>query len=66
MLQEFYEANEWLTLPLITLCFFFSFFIAVLIWVIFGMRDPRRVQRMAELPFTSESETLSQRESPHG
>ncbi len=66
MLQEFYKTSEWLTLPLITLCFFFLFFIAVLIWVFFGMRDKRRVERLADLPFTSDRDSATQREPFHG
>ncbi len=65
MLQEFYKSSEWLTLPLIALVFFFVFFVAVLIWVIFGMRDRRRIDRLAELPFTSDQGSTPQRELFH-
>jgi hypothetical protein len=56
MFQEFYRTSEWLTLPLVTLVFFFLFFVGVLIRVVFGMRDRRQVERLARLPFASERE----------
>ncbi|MBK8177677.1 MAG: CcoQ/FixQ family Cbb3-type cytochrome c oxidase assembly chaperone [Planctomycetes bacterium] len=69
MLQEFYKTSEWLTLPLITLVFFFVFFVAVLIWVIFGMRNRHRLDRLARLPFdasASDQQGGPRRESNHG
>jgi hypothetical protein len=65
MLQEFYKTSEWLSLPQITLVFFFVFFVAVLIRVVFGMRDAGEVDRLAELPFELERENASRQESPH-
>ena len=66
MFQEFYKTSEWLTLPLITLVFFFLFFVAVLAWVVFGMRDRRDVERLSSLPFASENERSAHQESTHG
>ncbi|MBI5433410.1 MAG: hypothetical protein HZA52_11330 [Planctomycetes bacterium] len=65
MFQEFYKSSEWLTLPLIALVFFFLFFVAVLLWVAFGMRDSRRVDRLSGLPFT-DRESATHQESIHG
>lgn len=66
MFQEFYKSSEWLSLPLITLVFFLLFFVAVLAWVIFGLRDKRRVDHLASLPFASDRETKKHSESNHG
>ncbi len=56
MLQSHFQGSEWLTLPLVTLVFFFVFFLGVLARVIFGMRDRRRVEELATLPFASDNE----------
>jgi hypothetical protein len=64
--QEFYRSSEWLTLPLIALVFFFAFFVGVLVWVFFGMRDAGRVDRLSDLPFSSEHRRASREESIHG
>ena len=69
MLQEFYHGNEWLSLPLVTLVFVFLFFVAVLIRVIFGMRDANQVERLARLPFDPDATREggdSRREANHG
>ncbi|MCK6447856.1 MAG: hypothetical protein L6Q99_15800 [Planctomycetes bacterium] len=66
MFQEFYKTSEWLTLPQITLIFFFLFFLAVLAWVVFRMRDKREVDRLSSLPFQSDREDATHQESIHG
>lgn len=65
MFQEFYATSEWLTLPLITLVFFFLFFVAVLAWVAFGLRDRRRVERLSSLPFAADRGEATHQESIH-
>lgn len=54
MLQDYFRDGEWLTLPLIGLCFFFLFFLGVLARVVFTMRDPRRNEELAALPLCEE------------
>lgn len=66
MFQEFYKSSQWLSLPLITLVFFLLFFVAMLVWVVFGLRDKRRVDHLASLPFASDREPQKQPESNHG
>ena len=65
MLQSPFQGSEWLTLPLVTLVFFFVFFLGVLVRVIFGMRDRRRVDALATLPFTSETEIHTSEDHNH-
>jgi len=65
MLQSHFQGSEWLTLPLIALVFFFVFFLGVLVRVIFGMRDRRRVDELATLPFTSENEIHTSEDHNH-
>jgi cbb3-type cytochrome oxidase subunit 3 len=69
VIQEFYASSEWLTLPLVALVFFFLFFLAVLCWVTFGLRDRKKVDRLARLPFESRTTDLEgdpRQESDHG
>lgn len=66
MFQEFYATSEWLTLPQITLVFFFLFFLAVLAWVVFRMRDKREVDRLSSLPFQADRDDATHQESIHG
>jgi cbb3-type cytochrome oxidase subunit 3 len=69
MLQEFYRTSEWLTLPLVALVFFFLFFLAVLIWVLVGLRDRDKVDRLARLPFEAAPQDQAgtpRQESDHG
>jgi hypothetical protein len=54
MLQEYFHGNEWLTLPLITLVFFFGWFLVVLWRVVFVMRDKEQVKALAHMPFDDE------------
>lgn len=54
MYQEFFRHSEWLSLPLVALVFFFLFFLGVLTRVAFGMRDRRRLDELASLPFRSD------------
>jgi len=49
--QQYFRDSEWLSLPLAALVFFFVFFLSVLARVFFGMRDRRRVDELAALPF---------------
>ena len=66
MLQEFFHGNEWLSLPLVALVFFFVFFLAVLWRVCFRMRDPRELEKLAGLPFADEARHASRKEPDHG
>ena len=70
MLQTHFEGSAYLWLPLIALVFFFLFFVAVLVRVTFGLRDPREVERLAALPFagdpTSDRAAPGREEPRHG
>ncbi len=66
MFQEFFKDSEWLSLPLIALIFFFAFFVVVLLRVSFGMRDRRRVDELAALPFDDEGRPAQLEEARHG
>ncbi len=54
MFQQYYRDSEWLSLPLVSLVFFFVFFMAMLVRVVFCMRDKRRLNELASLPFQSD------------
>lgn len=54
MFQEYFRGSPWLTLPLVALVFFFAVFLVVLVRVALGMRDKRRVDELARLPFADE------------
>jgi cbb3-type cytochrome oxidase subunit 3 len=54
MFQEYFRDSEWRTLPLVTLVFFFGWFLVVLWRVAFRMRDKEQVDRLAALPFEGE------------
>lgn len=54
MFQEYFQGNEWLALPLLSLVFFFGWFLVVLWRVAFRMRDRAQVDRLAALPFEGE------------
>ena len=62
MYQQFFRDSEWLSLPLVALVFFFLFFIGVLARVAFGMRDRRRLDELASLPFRSDRTDSTQQE----
>jgi cbb3-type cytochrome oxidase subunit 3 len=66
MFQDFFRGNEWLELPLIALVFFFVFFLAVLWRVAFRMRDRRRVEQLAALPFDDGEAQGPRKEHHHG
>jgi len=66
MYQEHFQGSPWLWLPLISLVFFFVFFMAVLVRVIFGMRDRQRVNELASLPFTADRNSSTYVESSDG
>ncbi|MCY2959868.1 MAG: hypothetical protein NTY35_06845 [Planctomycetota bacterium] len=62
MYQQYFQDSEWLSLPLVALVFFFLFFVGVLVRVVFGMRDERRVNELASLPFESDRPDSQQQE----
>lgn len=62
MYQQYFKDSEWLSLPLVALVFFFVFFLGVLVRVFFGMRDERRVNELASLPFQSDRSDSPQQE----
>lgn len=66
MYQDHFRGSPWLWLPVISLVFFFVFFVAVLVRVAFGMRDRRRVQELASLPFTADRNSSTHVESRDG
>lgn len=57
MFQQFYASNPLLFWPLVGLAIFVVSFTAVMLYVLIGLRDPNKVERLAALPFESESGT---------
>lgn len=66
MYQEHFQGSPWLWMPLVSLVFFFLFFMAVLLRVTFGMRDRGRVDELASLPFHSDGITSTHAEANDG
>ena len=50
MFQEFYAQSRHLIWPLLGLLIFLASFTGVMIYAVFGLRDPARVKRLAGLP----------------
>ena len=50
MFQEFFASSTLLTWPLVGLAVFVLSFIAVLLYVVFGLRDPQKLDHIASLP----------------
>ena len=50
MFQDFYAQSEHLAWPLLGLRIFEGSFVAVLVYVLVGLRNPERVGRIARLP----------------
>lgn len=53
MYAQFYADNPLLFWPLVGLVIFVLSFAGVLIYVLFGLRDRRKVERLARLPLES-------------
>lgn len=66
MFQDYFKDSEWLSLPLIALVFFFTFFIAVLARVAFGMRNRSELERIAALPLADDAHAGTREDSNHG
>ena len=62
MFQEFYAKSDLLVWPLIGLLIFVAVFTGVLAYVFLGLRDKRRVDEIAALPFAPEHEVEGQAE----
>jgi len=54
MFQEFFSRSDHLIWPLIGLILFVAIFLGVLAYVFFGLRDRRKVDEIAALPFEPE------------
>jgi len=52
MYQEFYATSDLMILPLIGMSLFLVAFIAILFWVIVGLRDSPLPRYMANLPLS--------------
>ena len=50
MFQEYFARSSLLSWPVVGLVLIFLAFIGVLVYVFFGMRDRRRIVRLAALP----------------
>ena len=50
MYSQFYADNPLLFWPLVGLAIFVVSFAAVMVYVLFGLRDKRKVERLARLP----------------
>ena len=50
MFAHWFHGSHLLVWPLVGLGIFFAAFLAVLLWVILGMRDERRLARLSSLP----------------
>lgn len=66
MFQEYFRDSEWLALPLVTLVFFFVWFLVVLWRVAFRMRDRSRVDALAAMPLSDEFPPVRSEEAHHG
>lgn len=66
MYQDYFRGSAWLWLPLISLAFFFAFFLGVLARVAFGMRNRGRVHELASLPFSTDPDSKKSPESTDG
>jgi hypothetical protein len=56
MFHDFYAQSRHLIWPLLGLLIFLAGFAGVLIYVLFGLRDPERVRRLARLPLESDEQ----------
>lgn len=56
MYSQFYADNPLLFWPLVGLAIFVVSFAAVLLYVLIGLRDKSKVERLARLPLDSESD----------
>jgi cbb3-type cytochrome oxidase subunit 3 len=61
MFQEFFTRSLLLDWPLFGLVFFVLGFLAVLAYAGFGMRDRRRVARLAALPLEGDGTAITER-----
>ena len=57
MYSQFYADNPLLFWPLVGLVIFVISFAAVLVYVLVGLRDPRKVERLARLPLEPEADS---------
>jgi len=57
MFAEFYAENPLLFWPLVGLVIFVTSFVAVLAYVLLGLRDRRKVGYLAALPLAPDDET---------
>ncbi len=57
MYQEFYSKSDLLVWPVLALLIFVMIFVGVLAYVFLGLRDQKKIDEMASLPFVSEQET---------
>lgn len=60
MFQEFFARSPLLGWPLVGLVLFMAAFLAVLFYVGRGLRDPRRVARLAALALEGDGEPVSE------
>ena len=56
MFAEFYAQSPLLFWPLVGLVIFLVSFAAVMLYVLFGLRDERKVDYMASLPLESDNQ----------
>ncbi len=61
MFQEFFSRSTLLVWPLVGLLLSMAFFAGVLAFVFLGLRDRRRIDELAALPFVAE-ETVDSRD----
>ena len=61
MFQEFFSRSTLLVWPLVGLLLSLAFFTGVLAFVFLGLRDRRRIDELASLPFVAE-ETVESRD----
>jgi len=54
MFQEFFSRSTLLVWPLIGLLLSVAFFVGVLAFVFLGLRDRKRIDHLASLPFAAE------------
>lgn len=56
MYSQFYADNPLLFWPLVGLAIFVVSFVAVLLYVVIGLRDKSKVERLARLPLDADSD----------
>lgn len=55
MFQEFFAKSDLLTWPLVGLMIFVAIFVGVVAFVVFGLRDRRKIDEVSALPLADDT-----------